>query len=154
MNGIDEHFVPGESILMFKAQTLARSRANTGKRNAPSIAAVRISQDDPSLAPIIELYEKHAGDIVNIFAELGDNPGKAIKYPPKDAKEFAVKVRCPCPLFNAALAIHLSLTVAALFPCSICAPKTLMTVRGGELHLHRLEGGDEEGGAGVQRGGE
>ncbi len=45
------------------------------------------------LAPLVALYETHAGDIAAIFAELGDDPGKALKYPPKDANEFATKVR-------------------------------------------------------------
>mmetsp|Transcript_41438 Transcript_41438/g.129784 ORF Transcript_41438/g.129784 Transcript_41438/m.129784 type:complete len:105 (+) Transcript_41438:166-480(+) len=35
------------------------------------------------------LYEKHNGDIRSIFDELGENPGKCLKYPPADAKEFA-----------------------------------------------------------------
>lgn len=48
--------------------------------------------DDPSLAPLKALYATHGGDLVAIFAELGDDPGKAIKYPPKDADEFATKV--------------------------------------------------------------
>jgi len=91
MDSYDGHFVPSESILMFKAQTLARARAQGGLLNGPSLAAVRCSRDDPSLAPIIQLYEKHEGDIEKIFAELGDNPGKALKYPPSDANEFAVK---------------------------------------------------------------
>mmetsp|Transcript_9412 Transcript_9412/g.35243 ORF Transcript_9412/g.35243 Transcript_9412/m.35243 type:complete len:98 (+) Transcript_9412:132-425(+) len=37
------------------------------------------------------LYTKHAGDLAAIFAELGENPGKAQKYPPSSATEFATK---------------------------------------------------------------
>ena len=40
------------------------------------------STDDADLAPLIELYNTHAGNINAIFAELGDDPGKALKYPP------------------------------------------------------------------------
>jgi hypothetical protein len=94
MDSMHEGFVPSESILMFKAQALSRSRASVGKRGAPLLAATKVSPDDESLAPIIALYEKHEGDIEKIFLELGDHPGKALKYPPSDAKEFAVKVEC------------------------------------------------------------
>jgi len=51
-----------------------------------------VGGDDPSLAPLKALYSTHGGDLTAIFAELGDDPGKAIKYPPKDADEFATKV--------------------------------------------------------------
>lgn len=48
------------------------------------------------LAPLEELYERHKGNLRNIFAELGDDPGKAMKYPPRDAQEFARKAGLPC----------------------------------------------------------
>jgi hypothetical protein len=44
-------------------------------------------------APLVTLYASHGGNLEAIFAELGDDPGKALKYPPKDAAEFAKKVR-------------------------------------------------------------
>ena len=37
------------------------------------------------------LYEKKGGDYEAIFAELGENPRKVKKYPPKDAEEFGRK---------------------------------------------------------------
>ena len=37
------------------------------------------------------LYEKKGGDYEAIFAELGENPRKVRKYPPKDAEEFGRK---------------------------------------------------------------
>ncbi len=52
---------------------------------------LKAAEDDATAAPLVELYEQHSGDLVAIFAALGDNPGKAIKYPPSDAREFASK---------------------------------------------------------------
>jgi hypothetical protein len=83
---MDITFVPSESILQFKADILARSR------KSPVSATVLVAPDDAMLAPLLDLYMKHGGDLVAIFGELGDNPGKALKYPPADAQEFAVKV--------------------------------------------------------------
>ena len=42
----------------------------------------------PGLA---KLYDDMEGDVEQIFGALGENPGKAIKYPPKDGLEFAEK---------------------------------------------------------------
>jgi len=53
--------------------------------------ALLLSEDTDTTKPLVELYEKHVGDLEKIFKELGDNPGKALKYPPNDAKEFARK---------------------------------------------------------------
>jgi hypothetical protein len=38
-----------------------------------------------------KLYGDHSGNLEAIFDVLGEDPGKALKYPPKDAKEFATK---------------------------------------------------------------
>jgi len=38
-----------------------------------------------------ELYQKFNGDIKSIFDSLGESPRKALKHPPKDAKDFARK---------------------------------------------------------------
>jgi len=46
---------------------------------------------DPLAQGFADLYVKHGGDLVAIFAVLGEDPGKALKYPPKDAAEFAAK---------------------------------------------------------------
>jgi hypothetical protein len=40
----------------------------------------------------MNLYKLHGGDLNAIFNELGDHPGKALKYPPSNAEEFAQKV--------------------------------------------------------------
>mmetsp|Transcript_48703 Transcript_48703/g.62512 ORF Transcript_48703/g.62512 Transcript_48703/m.62512 type:complete len:102 (+) Transcript_48703:60-365(+) len=48
-------------------------------------------EDDTTLQVYIDLYEKYNGDLVKIFDELSENPGKAIKYPPKNAQDFAQK---------------------------------------------------------------
>ena len=39
------------------------------------------------------MYEKCNGDLDAIFKELNEDPGKAKKYPPKDAEDFASKYR-------------------------------------------------------------
>jgi hypothetical protein len=88
MSSFNDVFVPSESILKFKADSLARSR-EAGAAAAP--ASVVVGEDTAALEPLIELYGKHAGDLTAIFAELGDHPGKALKYPPADANEFATK---------------------------------------------------------------
>jgi len=38
-----------------------------------------------------KLYGDHSGNLEAIFDVLGEDPGKALKYPPKDAKGFATK---------------------------------------------------------------
>lgn len=38
-----------------------------------------------------KLYGDHSGNLEAIFEVLGEDPGKALKYPPKDAMEFATK---------------------------------------------------------------
>jgi len=84
----DTRVMPSESILQFKAQALARSRTE----KTPGMLAPKVVADDASKAPLLELYAKHNGDITAMFAELGDHPGKALKYPPEDADDFATKV--------------------------------------------------------------
>jgi hypothetical protein len=45
----------------------------------------------------VNLYNKFGGDLDRIFDEIGENPGKAKKYPPKSAEEFAERcVEFPC----------------------------------------------------------
>ena len=99
-------FVPSESILMFKASVLARSRAAQATNKKKDEDGLRASVDEFGLAkiaapaptdeesgaPLVELYVKHSGDLDLIFKDLGDHPGKAKKYPPADAEEFARKV--------------------------------------------------------------
>eukprot|EP00620_Florenciella_sp_RCC1587_P012483 CAMPEP_0182556486 /NCGR_PEP_ID=MMETSP1324-20130603/737_1 /TAXON_ID=236786 /ORGANISM="Florenciella sp., Strain RCC1587" /LENGTH=103 /DNA_ID=CAMNT_0024768387 /DNA_START=38 /DNA_END=349 /DNA_ORIENTATION=+ len=46
---------------------------------------------DAALGGLIEIWNNHGGDIEAIYAELGENPGKAIKYPPSGAEDFAQK---------------------------------------------------------------
>ena len=38
-----------------------------------------------------KLYTDCAGDVKKIFDKLQEDPGKALKYPPADAAEFARK---------------------------------------------------------------
>ncbi len=42
---------------------------------------------------LVGLYKKHDGDLDGIFKELKEDPGKAKKYPPEDAEQFAEKYR-------------------------------------------------------------
>ena len=37
----------------------------------------------------MDLYNRFNGNLDQIFDELQENPGKAKKYPPKDAQAFA-----------------------------------------------------------------
>ncbi|KAG9407657.1 hypothetical protein AC1031_002376 [Aphanomyces cochlioides] len=37
------------------------------------------------------LYEKHRGDLRDVFEELDENPRKALKHPPADATDFGIK---------------------------------------------------------------
>lgn len=41
------------------------------------------------MAKLESLYEKHAGNIEAIFAELGESAEKALRYPPSNSKDFA-----------------------------------------------------------------
>jgi len=98
-------FVPSESILQFKAMSLKRSRAAHQRHKSPISGRRLPSVDEFGLYKVQTpdgesaehdtlkaLYDKHEGDLENIFAELGDNPSKAQKYPPADRDEFAKKV--------------------------------------------------------------
>ena len=58
----------------------------------------RGAEIDPEIAQreeaMVELYNKHDGDLVAIFGELNENPEKALKphNKPKSAREFARKM--------------------------------------------------------------
>ncbi|CAM9951602.1 unnamed protein product [Ectocarpus fasciculatus] len=41
------------------------------------------------LEPYERLFRQHKGDLRAMFDELGEDPGKALKYPPSNAEEFA-----------------------------------------------------------------
>ena len=89
----EEHaFVPSESILAFKCATMARSREAV-KSGRPATTTSWIADDTETVTMLKGLYDKHGGKIEPLFEELGDHPGKALKYPPADADEFAKKVR-------------------------------------------------------------
>uniref|UniRef100_A0A7S2SCV1 Uncharacterized protein n=1 Tax=Rhizochromulina marina TaxID=1034831 RepID=A0A7S2SCV1_9STRA len=45
--------------------------------------------DDKTIASLVSLYDKYNGSLDDIFDELGENPSKAKKYPPRDAEDFA-----------------------------------------------------------------
>jgi hypothetical protein len=49
------------------------------------------SSPDPIIAAFEELYEKHGGDCIAIFAELDEAPAKALANAPKSAREFALR---------------------------------------------------------------
>jgi hypothetical protein len=46
---------------------------------------------DPMTQGFADLYAAHGGNLVAVFEVLGENPGKALKYPPRDAMDFATK---------------------------------------------------------------
>jgi len=66
---------------------------DTAAAAAPSAkaAAGDAAERKDNLNPLEALYQKHGGDVRAIFDELGENPRKALKYPPKSASEFAAK---------------------------------------------------------------
>ncbi|CAM9841509.1 unnamed protein product [Ascophyllum nodosum] len=41
------------------------------------------------LEPYRKLFHEHNGNLRAIFDDLGEDPGKALKYPPANADEFA-----------------------------------------------------------------
>ncbi|CAM9115474.1 unnamed protein product [Ectocarpus sp. 13 AM-2016] len=41
------------------------------------------------LEPYERLFRQHKGDLRAMFDKLGEDPGKALKYPPSNAEEFA-----------------------------------------------------------------
>ncbi|CAM9364442.1 unnamed protein product [Ectocarpus sp. 8 AP-2014] len=41
------------------------------------------------LEPYERLFHQHKGDLRAMFDDLGEDPGKALKYPPPNAEEFA-----------------------------------------------------------------
>ena len=51
----------------------------------------KIEKDEKTVFSLEDIYLKHNGDIQAIFDELGESARKALKYPPKDASEFAAK---------------------------------------------------------------
>ena len=70
----------------------ALRRANAGHA---TIGATPLSPIGPPItprhAPCHRSYNSHEGDLDAIFKALGDDPGKAKKYPPADATVFARK---------------------------------------------------------------
>ena len=88
MAAMEDRFVPSESLLTLKKQMFSMNKADkTPLRSRP--APPKASDD--VLDPLVELYDKHGGNLSKIFAELGEDPGKAMKYPPATGPEFAAK---------------------------------------------------------------
>jgi hypothetical protein len=71
--------------------TYAASHSTKNSAAAEAPASPSKNSGDPMIAALEALYEKHGGDLGAIFEVLGEDPKKAIKYPPKDANEFATK---------------------------------------------------------------
>ena len=88
MAALDDRFVPSESVLALKSQMFKMNKSDkTPLRSRPAPP----SADDSITAPLVELYDKHGGNLTAIFGELGEDPGKALKYPPVTGPEFAQK---------------------------------------------------------------
>ncbi len=87
-------FVPSESILDLRMRTL-RNKA-TPMRGRPS----KSDCEDVDTSPLVSLYSRHRGDLDAIFTELGEDPGKAKKYPPLDAEDFAVWLSMTVKIFS------------------------------------------------------
>jgi hypothetical protein len=65
--------------------------AKTTKTPPSPPPAAPMAAEDPMLAALAALYNSHGGDLAAIFGVLGEDPKKALKYPPKDAAAFATK---------------------------------------------------------------
>lgn len=76
-------------ILNAKRVTLTqRQDRNSGSLKLKKLLAIGPTDDDMT-APLIALYTEYEGNMTGIFSELGESPRKAMKYPPKDALDFA-----------------------------------------------------------------
>ena len=71
----DAGFVPSESILAFKVKALKTSRAAKTEAEAEEVN-LAAAEDTKTAQPFIDLYNTHDGDLVAIFAALGDHPGE------------------------------------------------------------------------------
>ena len=62
--------------------------AESRKAKEKGQAAVEVAGEG-ALGRLVALYDKHRGDMQALFDELKESPRKALKYPPKDAQDFA-----------------------------------------------------------------
>ncbi|CAM9483991.1 unnamed protein product [Ectocarpus sp. 12 AP-2014] len=73
----------------------AKSLRHTGipEHHAPYCTIYKEHVEEKASAQELEPYERlfrqHKGDLRAMFDELGEDPGKALKYPPSNAEEFA-----------------------------------------------------------------
>mmetsp|Transcript_25369 Transcript_25369/g.30064 ORF Transcript_25369/g.30064 Transcript_25369/m.30064 type:complete len:524 (-) Transcript_25369:201-1772(-) len=74
-------WTPSPSVLSIKARMLKQTKQHEEK----------VQPASSDLEPLMNLYKLHNGDLEQIFNDLGDHPGKALKYPPSNAEEFAQK---------------------------------------------------------------
>mmetsp|Transcript_1504 Transcript_1504/g.2053 ORF Transcript_1504/g.2053 Transcript_1504/m.2053 type:complete len:105 (+) Transcript_1504:138-452(+) len=52
----------------------------------------KFSDEEMAVVERLEkLWDNHDGDIEAIYEELGENPGKCLKYPPSNGSEFGQK---------------------------------------------------------------
>ena len=70
----------------------ALPRANAGHATIGATPPPPLARPiTPRHEPCHRSYNSHEGDLDAIFKALGDDPGKAKKYPPADATVFARK---------------------------------------------------------------
>lgn len=73
-------------ILNAKRVTLTQRRSS---HTSLARKKLLVGPTEDETAPLIALYHEYEGNMTGIFSELGESPRKALKYPPKDALDFA-----------------------------------------------------------------
>ena len=90
------------------------------KLPSPPARACSLLPPPPDAATTRHPPASHGGDLSAIFAQLGEDPKKALKYPPADRSVFARKV---CPPLPRALGVGVCASLASSrLPCGAKAP--------------------------------
>jgi len=87
-------FFGGADMRGMHPKDLTTSRVTLRRRpSRPITAGTKLlsGPTDEETAPLIALWYDHDGNIDKIFKELGESPRKALKHPPADAMDFAIK---------------------------------------------------------------
>lgn len=71
---------------------------------APAKSEGKGVDNSDEIEALIDLYNKHDGDLDKIFDTFSENPNKAKKYPPRNATEFAEKYHAGYYTYDAAAA--------------------------------------------------
>ena len=78
--------------LQAKKKELNESEGPISEAKADAKVAGESKESEQELQALRDMYIEMGGDIERIFHRYGENPRKALKYPPRDEFEFAHKV--------------------------------------------------------------